>query len=125
MSRSETRRRVLAKDRLVVSAEPVAKVPGRGGATFRLQQLLGALPKAVVAGVPTVSRAVMNRAKGGALQLFAEGTNLKVGLGVAAPSVLRSMPCTTSTQTYYAGHTRGTAWAGPVLCSAPVLPRRV
>ena len=79
---------MLAKDRLVVSAEPVAKVPGRGGATFRLQQLLGALPSAVVAGVPTVSRAVMNRAKGGALQLFAEGTNLKVGLLIQAYTVL-------------------------------------
>lgn len=62
----------------MVRAEPVARVPGRGGATFRLQQLLGALPRAVVAGVPSVSRAVMNRAKGGALELFAEGTNLKV-----------------------------------------------
>ena len=62
----------------MVSGEAVARVPGRGGATFRLQQLLGALPRAVVAGVPSVSRAVMNRAKGGALELFAEGTNLKV-----------------------------------------------
>ena len=32
----------------------------------------------VVAGVPPVARAVMNRAKDGALQLFAEGTDLKV-----------------------------------------------
>lgn len=62
----------------MVSADPVAKVPARGGATFRLQQLLTALPKAVVAGVPSISRAVMNRAKDKSLELFAEGTNLLV-----------------------------------------------
>lgn len=45
----------------------------------RVFSLDGSHPlQAVVAGVPTVARAVMNRAKGGALELFAEGTNLKV-----------------------------------------------
>lgn len=52
---------------------------------WRLQALLAELPKVVVAGIASISRAVMNRAKDGSLQLFAEGTDLRVrshhGLG--------------------------------------------
>ena len=44
----------------------------------RAQALMAQLPAVVVAGIPSISRAVMNRAKGGELQLFAEGFDFRV-----------------------------------------------
>lgn len=42
------------------------------------QGLMTQLPGVVVAGIPSITRAVMNRAKDGSLQLFAEGLDLRV-----------------------------------------------
>ncbi len=45
---------------------------------WRAQALVTLLPAVVVSGIPSISRAVMNRAKGGELQLFAEGFDFRV-----------------------------------------------
>ena len=48
------------------------------------------LPAVVVSGIPSISRAVMNRAKGGELQLFAEGFDFRVRC--SSPTWRLSMP---------------------------------
>lgn len=51
-----------------------------------MQALMTQLPAVVVSGIPSISRAVMNRAKGGELQLFAEGFDFRVRNGIGLPS---------------------------------------
>jgi DNA-directed RNA polymerase III subunit RPC1 len=66
-------------NKLIVHA-PSAR---RGTMLFALQELRNLLPKVIVKGIPTVSRAVVNSLpKGGGYNLLVEGTDLQAVMGV-------------------------------------------
>lgn len=71
-------------DRLYVRPAPDFECNG-GALLFELERLLRALPSVIVAGVPTVSRAIVVREKD-RNQVLIEGTNLQAAMGV--PGVL-------------------------------------
>lgn len=64
-------------DRLYVRPAPEFETSG-AQLLFELERLLRALPGVIVAGVPTVARAVVSREKD-TNQVIIEGTNLQVG----------------------------------------------
>ncbi|KAF8067125.1 DNA-directed RNA polymerase III subunit RPC1 [Scenedesmus sp. PABB004] len=70
--------RVLGRDTLLV-------VPPDGGASqgllFALEQLMAALPKVIVQGIPSVERAVISRNKDETYTLLVEGTGLQAVMG--------------------------------------------
>ncbi|WIA12568.1 hypothetical protein OEZ85_006229 [Tetradesmus obliquus] len=69
--------RAVAIDTLLVSPPDAS----RQGLLFGLEQLMAALPKVIVMGIPSVERAVINKNKDGRLNLLVEGTGLQAVMG--------------------------------------------